>query len=77
MSVWASGVSIVFALGAAGLWGWSAFVNLPVIGSAWGAIANLDTFYAALKRVARLNGAAAGCAFVSAIAQAIALHYAK
>ncbi len=64
MSEWASAVSVISALLAAALWGISALVNLPVIGSAWGAIANLDPFYAALKRVARLNGAAAAFAFV-------------
>jgi hypothetical protein len=55
-------------------WAWSALVNLPVIGSSYGAIANLDPFNAALKRIARLNVTAAGCAFVSAFAQAIALY---
>ena len=44
------------------------------IGSAYGAIANLDPFYAALKKVARLNALAAGSAFFSALFQAIALY---
>jgi hypothetical protein len=50
----ASLVSVLFALIAAVLWASSAFVNLPVIGSAYGAIANLEPFYAAMKKVARL-----------------------
>lgn len=69
-------VSVVFAALAAALWGWSAFVNLPVIGSSYGAIANLDPFYAAMKKVARLNGLAAVCALVSAAAQALAMSWA-
>ena len=48
-----SGLSVLFVLMAAALSAWSSLVNLPVIGSAYGAIANLDPFYAALKRVAR------------------------
>jgi hypothetical protein len=67
-------VSVLFAALAALFWAWSALVNLPVIGSSYGAIANLDPFYAALKKVARLNVTAAGCAFVSALTQAIALY---
>jgi hypothetical protein len=73
MTAGVSVIGVIFALLAAALWGWSALVNLPIIGSAYGAIANLDPFYAALKKVARLNGAAAFCAFVSAVAQAVAL----
>jgi hypothetical protein len=70
----ASLVSVLFALIAALLWAASAFVNLPVIGSGYGAIANLEPFYAAMKKVARLNAGAAMCAFASAAAQAIALY---
>jgi hypothetical protein len=66
-----SWVGVIFALLAALLWGWSAFVNLPMIGSAYGTIANL---YAAMKKIARLNGGAATCAFISAVAQALAMH---
>jgi hypothetical protein len=44
----ASLISVLFALIAAILWASSAFVNLPVIGSAYGAIANLEPFYPAL-----------------------------
>jgi hypothetical protein len=69
-----SGLSVLFALLAAALWSWSSLVNLPVIGSAFGAIANLDPFYAALKKVARLNALAAACAFVSAFLQASVLY---
>jgi hypothetical protein len=69
-----SQLSVLFALLAAVFWAWSSLVNLPVIGSAYGAIANLDPFYAALKKVARLNALAAGSAFFSALFQAIALY---
>jgi hypothetical protein len=70
----ASLTSVLLALIAALLWAASATVNLPVLGSAWGAIHNLDAFYIAMKRVARLNAGAAFCAFASAMAQAIALY---
>jgi hypothetical protein len=69
-----SGLSVQFALLAAALWAWSSLVNLPVIGSAYGAIANLNPFYGALKKVARLNALAAACAFVSAFLQAFVLY---
>jgi hypothetical protein len=69
-----SWVGVIFALLAALLWGWSAFVNLPMIGSAYGTIANLEPFYAAMKKIARLNGGAATCALISAVAQALAMH---
>lgn len=62
-----------FALAAAVLWGCSALINLPVIGSAYGAIRNLEPFYAALKKMARLNASAAFYAVISAIAQAVSL----
>ncbi len=65
--------SVAFAGLAAGLWAASAKVNLPVIGSAYGDIANLDPFYKAMKTVARLNMFAAASAFISALLQAIAL----
>lgn len=74
MSTCASVIGVVFALLAALFWAGSALVNIPVIGSAYGTIANLEPFYAALKRVARLNAAAATCAFISALAQAIAVY---
>ena len=64
---------VAFAGLAAILWAASAAVNLPVIGSAYGAIANLDPFYGALKKVARLNMYAAISASLSALCQAIAL----
>ena len=51
----ASLISVLLALIAAALWAASAAVNLPVIGSAYGTIANLEPFYAAMKKVARLN----------------------
>jgi hypothetical protein len=70
----ASLISVVLALIAALLWAASAAVNLPILGSAWGAIHNLDAFYIAMKRVARLNSGAAFCAFASATAQAISLY---
>jgi hypothetical protein len=75
MSAIASIVSVIFAMLAAVLWGRSALVNLPIMGSAYGAIANLGPFYSAMKKVARFNAGAAGCAFVSAVAQALALYH--
>jgi hypothetical protein len=69
-----STISVIFAAVAAALWLWSSFINLPVIGSAYGAIANLEPFYKAMKIVARLNAGAAFCAFVSALTQATALY---
>jgi hypothetical protein len=51
-------VGVIFALLAALLWGWSG---------------NLEPFYAAMKKIARLNGGAAACAFISAVAQALAM----
>jgi hypothetical protein len=48
-------------------------VNVPVIVSAHGGISNLESFYKALKKIARLNFGAAGCAFVSALIQAISI----
>jgi hypothetical protein len=72
-----SDLSVVFALAAAVLWAWSSAVNLPIVGSGYGAIANLDPFYAALKKVARLNALAATCAFLSAALQAWALYLSR
>jgi hypothetical protein len=69
-----SGASVLFAAVAAALWAWASLVNLPVIGSAYGTIANLEPFYAAMKKVAKLNACAAACAFLSASSQAIALY---
>lgn len=74
ISTSASAVSVLLAIIAAALWAASATVNLPVIGSSYGAIANLEPFYAAMRKVARLNAGAAFCAFVSAAAQALALY---
>ena len=73
LSLLASTASVVFALLAAGFWAWSSRVDLPVIGSTYATIANIEPFYAAMKKVARLNTAAAACAFVSALTQAVAL----
>ena len=67
-------VSIIFALIAGLFWAASAFVNLPVIGSGFGTISNLEPFYRAMKRVSRLNAGAAICAFISATAQSVALY---
>jgi len=72
-------VSVVFALGAAGFWGWSALINVPVLYSGFGTlgtgsnIAGVEPFYAALKLISKLNALAAGCAFVSALTQALTL----
>jgi hypothetical protein len=46
-----SSVAIVlFAAVAAALWAWASLVNLPIIGSGYGTIANLERFYDAMKR---------------------------
>jgi hypothetical protein len=76
-------VSVVFALGAAGFWGWSALINVPVIYSGFGTlgtqmpdgsnIAGVEPFYAGLKLISKLNALAAGCAFISALTQALTL----
>jgi hypothetical protein len=66
--------SVLFAAVAAALWIWASILNLPVIGSAYGTIANLEPFYDAMKKVAKLNASAAACAFLSASFQAIALY---
>ncbi|MGA9042415.1 MAG: hypothetical protein WB421_17915 [Terriglobales bacterium] len=76
-------VSVLFALSAAGFWGWSAFINVPVIYSGYGTlvtqmpdgsnIAGVAPFYAALKLISKLNFLAAGCAFFSALTQALTL----
>ncbi len=76
-------VSVVFALGAAGFWGWSAFINVPGIYSGFGTlgtrmpdgsnIAGVEPFYAALGLISKLNALAAACAFVSALTQALTL----
>jgi hypothetical protein len=73
MTINAFEISVVSAFLAALFWGWSSLVNLPIIGSGWGELANVTPFYAALKKVARLNTAAAFCAFVAAGCQTIAL----
>jgi hypothetical protein len=66
--------SALFAALAAMLWAWSSLVNLPVIGSAYGAIHNLKPFYAAMKKIALLNASAAAFAFLSALCQAMAFY---
>jgi hypothetical protein len=66
-------ISVFLAGLAAVLWGASAAVNLPVIGSGWGTLVGLDAFYAAMRRVARLNMFAAASAALSALLQAIAM----
>ncbi|QOG22249.1 MULTISPECIES: hypothetical protein [Bradyrhizobium] len=65
--------SVVFAFLAALLWGASAAVNIPLIGSGWGALVGLDAFYAAMRKVARLNMLAAASAALSALCQALSL----
>jgi hypothetical protein len=65
--------SVVFAFLAALLWGASAAVNIPLIGSGWGSLVGLDAFYAAMKKVARLNMLAAASAAISALCQALSL----
>jgi hypothetical protein len=84
--VW-SILSIVFALAAAVLWGWSAFVNVPLLRSGFGGmftvlhdgsiISSEAPFYAALTTIARLNAGAAVCAALSALAQVGTLFHGK
>jgi hypothetical protein len=62
--------------GSAALWAWASLVNLPIIGSGYGTITNLERFYDAMKKVAKLNASAAASAFLSALFQAIALYFA-
>ena len=69
-----SAASVIFAALAAILWAWSSIINLPVLGSGWGTLVNSDAFYAAMKKIGRLNMSAAASAFVSALCQAIALY---
>jgi hypothetical protein len=83
MKLWSSILSAVFALFAAVLWGWSAFINVPLLKSGYGTLATVmkdgstivgeAPFYAALAKISRLNAGAALCAFLSALTQAITL----
>ncbi len=83
MELWIRVVSILFAFLAAGLWGFSAFVPVPILRSGYGTLVavmkdgtqvpNELPFYAALKKISCLNAAAAACAGFSASAQAVAL----
>jgi hypothetical protein len=82
MTVWPI-LSVVFAIAAAVLWGWSAFVNVPVLKSGFGTLVSVmkdgstvageAPFYAALAKISRLNAFAAACACLSAITQAVML----
>jgi transaldolase len=77
-------LSLVFAALAAGLWGWSAFVRVPAIGSGYGTLVTVlkdgstvngtELFSAALAKISRLNAGAAACAFLSAAFQAVSLY---
>jgi hypothetical protein len=76
-------LSVVFAFGAAIFWGWSAFVNVPTLYSGFGTLGTQmpdgsnvigpGPFYAALAKISKLNALAAGCAFFSALTQALTL----
>jgi hypothetical protein len=82
MKLW-SILSAAFALFAALLWGWSAFINVPLLKSGYGTLVTVmkdgstivgeAPFYAALAKISRLNAGAAFCAFLSAFTQAITL----
>lgn len=65
--------SVAFAGLAALLWGASAAVNIPLIGSGWGTLVGLEAFYAAMRKVARFNMLAAASAALSALCQALSL----
>jgi hypothetical protein len=73
MPIQLSWFSVGFAALAAALWAWSALVNVPVIVSAHGGISNLELFHKAIKKISRLNFAAASCAFIAALLQAISV----
>jgi hypothetical protein len=76
-------LSVVFALAAAILWGWSAFVYVPILKSGYGSLVSIlqdgsqevgeAPFYAALRKISRLNAGAAAFACLSAAAQAVTL----
>jgi hypothetical protein len=80
-------LSVVFALGAAFFWGWSAIVNVPLLKSGYGTLFSVmkdgstvigeAPFYAALAKISRLNAVAAVCAFLSALTQAVTLFRGK
>jgi hypothetical protein len=65
--------TVGFAGLAAVLWAGSAAVNIPLIGSGWGTLVGLDAFYAAMRKVARLNMFAAISAALSALCQSLSL----
>ncbi|UPT84394.1 hypothetical protein HAP41_0000028970 [Bradyrhizobium barranii subsp. apii] len=69
-----SWLSVIFAGLAALLWAWSAVVNLPVVRATFDGIGEIETFSVALRKVSRLNMYAAGCAFASALLQAIVVY---
>jgi hypothetical protein len=76
-------LSVLFALGAAFFWAWSAMVNVPLLESGFGTLVTVmkdgstvigeAPFYKALAQISRLNAVAAGCAFLSASTQAVTL----
>jgi hypothetical protein len=80
-------LSLILALFAAGFWFWSALVNIPSLRSGFGSlvtvmpdgsnVVGVGPFFAAMKKIARLNAAAAGCAFFSAVAQALVIFLQK
>lgn len=79
-------LSVIFALAAAVFWALSAWVNVPMLESGYGTLVTVmkdgsrvsgeAPFYAALATISRLNAVAAGCAFVSALTQALTLRQA-
>ena len=82
MKIW-SVLSVVFALAAAGFWGWSATINVPTIYSGFGTlgtviqdgskVAGTEPFYLAIAKISHLNAISAGCALASAFSQAVLL----
>lgn len=80
-------LGVVFALGAAFFWGWSAMVDVPLLRSGYGTLISVmkdgstvigeAPFYAALAKISRLNAVAAACSFVSALIQAATLRRSK
>jgi hypothetical protein len=82
MKIWPI-FSVSFALAAALFWAWSAMVNVPLLESGYDTLVTVmkdgsrvvgeAPFYAALARISLLNALAAGCAFLSALTQAVTL----
>ncbi|WP_159007484.1 hypothetical protein [Bradyrhizobium sp. S69] len=74
MANYLSGASVLFAFAAAVLWGLSALVGIPIIESGFVGVSSVEPLRRALIKIGKLNAAAAGSAFFSALLQAAALY---